>query len=129
MKVEISNGELADKVTILEIKLEKIKDPAKLGNVRHEYDLLVKAMEVAGLAADSDEFKALKEINLKLWDIEDRIRLKERSREFDDEFVSLARAVYVENDKRFGIKMRINRKTDSKIIEEKEYVDYDSPEP
>ena len=128
MKVEISNGELADKVAILEVKLGKIKDPAKLKNVRHEYDLLRKAMEAVGIGTDSEEFRELKEVNSRLWDIEDRIRLKEKDREFDDEFVSLARAVYVENDKRFEIKTRINRRTGSEIIEEKEYVDYGNPE-
>ena len=128
MKVEISNGELADKVAILEVKLEKMRDMVKRSNVGHEYDLLRKALEAAGIATDSEEFKALKEVNSRLWDIEDRIRLKERDKEFDDEFIELARAVYLENDKRFEIKRRVNRRTGSQIIEEKEYVDYGNPE-
>ena len=128
MKVEISSGELVDKVTILEIKLEKIGDPVKLPNVSREYDLLKHAMEAAGIAADSDDFKELKAVNLRLWEIEDRIRRKERDQEFDEEFIELARSVYRENDRRFELKRRINEMTGSEIIEEKEYVDYDSPE-
>jgi hypothetical protein len=125
MQIEISTGELVDKVTILEIKLAKLKDETKVRNVRHEYGLLMEAMEAAGVCADSDVFKELKAVNMKLWDIEDRIRMKEKRKEFDEEFITLARSVYRENDKRFEIKRRINRETGSTILEEKEYVDYD----
>ena len=124
MKVEISNGELVDKVTILEIKLERIEDPTKTANVAREYGLLKDAMESAGIAMDSDDFKELKAINLRLWEIEDRIRAKERAKEFDGEFIELARSVYRENDRRFRIKTLFNQKTGSDLTEEKEYVDY-----
>jgi hypothetical protein len=107
MKIEVSVGEVVDRLSILEIKLERIGDPVKLQNVRAE------------------DFEALKDVNGRLWEIEDLIRKKERAGQFDREFVELARAVYRENDKRFEIKSRINRMTGSKLVEEKEYVDYE----
>jgi len=127
MKIEVSLGEIVDKLSILEIKIEKIKDPAKIENVRLEYDLLLEALERAGMSRESEDFSDLKAVNEKLWEIEDQIRNKERAGQFDDEFVELARSVYRENDRRFGIKTRINRRAGSKLVEEKEYVDYDSP--
>ena len=124
MKIEVSNGELVDKVTILSIKLEKFKSESKRANVLKEYDLLVPIMRRIGITEDSAEFIQLREINLRLWNIEDRIRQKEALRTFDKKFIDLARSVYLENDKRSVIKRAINERTHSSLIEEKEYVDY-----
>jgi len=127
MKIEVSVGEVVDRLSILEIKMEKIGDPAKLDNVRAEYELLLKALEQAGIERESEDFTDIKAVNEKLWEIEDLIRKKEQAGLFDEEFVKLARSVYRENDRRFEIKTRINRRTGSKLVEEKEYVDYDNP--
>jgi hypothetical protein len=124
VKIDISTGELVDKVTILSIKQEKISNPEKLANVSKEYDSLIKPMNDAGIFVDSDEFTRLKDINLKLWDIEDRIRVKEVENAFDDEFISLARSVYFINDDRAAVKKEINLKYNSDLVEEKEYVNY-----
>ena len=124
MKIDISTGELVDKVTILSIKQEKISNPEKLANVIKEYAILITPMNDAGIFVDSDEFIRLKDINLKLWDIEDRIRVKEVENAFDDEFISLARSVYFINDDRAAVKKEINLKYNSDLVEEKEYVDY-----
>ena len=124
MKIDISIGELVDKVTILSIKLEKISDSSKVMNVRKEYELLLKSMTDCGIGTDSEEFLALKEVNLKLWEIEDRIRAKEVKQAFDREFIDLARSVYFTNDKRAEIKKRINIAAGSELVEEKQYVDY-----
>ena len=124
MKIEVSLGEVVDKITILEIKLERVEDPRKLEHIRLEYDLLQKSLENAGTVIDSDDFSRLKAVNARLWEIEDRIRMKERDGEFDGEFIELARSVYAENDKRFAIKSHISRVAGSEILEEKEYVDY-----
>ena len=124
MKIDVSVGELVDKVTILSIKLRMVKDKKKAKNIEHEYDLLSQAMESTGITTESEEFKRLLEINQRLWDIEDNIRRKEKNKEFDEEFVQLARSVYIENDKRAAEKRTINLKTGSDIIEEKEYVEY-----
>ncbi|UXI69625.1 DUF6165 family protein [Tahibacter amnicola] len=122
----ISHGELLDKITILEIKSEQITDPAKLANVRKELDLL-NAVWLADEAAKTDiaaERAALKGVNQALWDIEDRIRLKEKAQAFDAEFIELARAVYFQNDDRAAIKRTINLKLGSQLIEEKSYQNY-----
>lgn len=124
MKIDISTGELVDKVTILAIKLEKISDPSKAKNIRKEYELLLQPMTDCGIGTDSEEFLALKGVNLKLWEIEDRIRVKEAQKAFDSEFIELARSVYFTNDRRAEIKKRINLATGSELVEEKEYVDY-----
>ena len=124
MKIEISVGELVDKVTILTIKLHKIKSAEKLVNVRKEYQILRDSMEAAGITTESEVFKDLLSVNLVLWDIEDKIRLKEADKQFDDEFIELARSVYIQNDQRFELKRKINLSYDSELIEEKEYVDY-----
>ncbi len=124
MKIEISVGELVDKVTILSIKLRKIKSADKLVNVRKEYQILHESMKAVSITTDSEEFKDLLSVNLTLWDIEDKIRLKEASKQFDDEFIQLARSVYIQNDRRFELKKQINLSYDSELIEEKEYVDY-----
>lgn len=124
MKIDVSIGEIVDKATILSIKLEKFKDPDKRENVRKELDNLSAEMEKSGIKPNSAEFESLQKINLKLWDIEDEIRIKEARKEFDDEFIQLARSVYFNNDKRAAIKKQINLKYKSDLIEEKEYVSY-----
>lgn len=124
--IPISHGELIDKITILEIKAEHIGDAAKLANVCTELDLLNRTWN-ADPAARIDvaaERTRLKAVNQKLWDIEDRIRLKERAQMFDAEFIELARAVYFTNDERAAIKREINAKLGSTLIEEKSYQDY-----
>ncbi len=124
MKVEISNGELVDKVTILHIKQQKIKDAGKLANVKKEYDILRHDMANIGITLDSAHFQELLAVNLTLWDIEDKIRRKEALAQFDEEFIALARSVYFENDKRAAIKKQINKETGSALVEEKEYIEY-----
>jgi len=132
MKIEVSNGEILDKITILSIKLEKFKSEAKRKNVRMEYDQLHPLLDAIGIDEASEEFKQLLAVNLRLWEIEDRLRLKEEDRlrlkeaggAFDDEFIGLARDVYFQNDRRAAIKRRINDISGSRLIEEKEYVDY-----
>ena len=124
MKVEVSIGELVDKVSILSIKLRKIKNAEKLKNIQKEYDILVKSMAGEGIKVTSDEFLRLEEINLKLWDIEDQIRSKEAEKSFGDEFIELARSVYFINDDRAAVKKEINLKFGSELVEEKEYVEY-----
>lgn len=124
----ISHGELIDKITILEIKSEQIVDPSKRANVRKELDLLAEVWRNDSAAAiDIDAERAkLKQVNQALWDIEDRIRLKEKAQAFDAEFVELARAVYFRNDDRAAIKREINLKLGSQLIEEKSYQNYKS---
>lgn len=124
--VPISPGELLDKLTILQIKSERMEDEAKLANVRHERDLLMETWSSLGISdAKIDElWSDLKGVNEALWDIEDEIRDKERERAFDDRFIELARAVYFTNDKRSELKKRINVHLGSKIVEEKSYQDY-----
>jgi hypothetical protein len=124
--VPISHGELIDKITILEIKSERIRDAAKLANVRTELDLL-NATWWADAASRTDiagERTNLRSVNEALWDIEDRIRLKEKARAFDAEFIELARSVYIRNDERAAIKRAINEKLGSTLVEEKSYQDY-----
>jgi hypothetical protein len=124
--VPISPGELIDKITILEIKSERMTDATKLHNVRTELALLTDTWRASAYAAtDIDaEWQGLRDVNAQLWDIEDLIRDKERAGEFDDEFIRLARAVYVTNDERAAIKKRINVKMGSLLVEEKSYREY-----
>ena len=124
MKIDISIGELVDKVTILSIKLEKFKDEVKKANVQKEYDMLSIPMNEIGINTDSNEFKDLRVINLKLWHIEDDIRIEESKSDFGEKFIELARSVYFINDDRAAVKKEINLKYNSELIEEKEYVDY-----
>jgi hypothetical protein len=126
ISVPIAYGELIDKMTILEIKSERIRDAAKLANVRTELDLLAATWN-ANPASAKDiavERDALKRVNEALWDIEDRIRLKEKAKAFDAEFIELARSVYVRNDERAQVKRAINEKLGSTLVEEKSYEDY-----
>jgi hypothetical protein len=121
MKVEVSNGEVVDKITILKIKLDKIEDYGKLENVKKEYRILSPYMESFEVRR---EFENLYAINLLLWEVEDDIREKEKIEEFDEEFISLARKVYRLNDERARIKKTINEKTGSELVEEKSYKEW-----
>lgn len=124
--VPISPGELIDKITILQIKSERITDAAKVANVRHELNLLHDTWRASAYStADIDmHWVRLRQINEKLWDVEDRLRDKERQRSFDQEFIELARAVYFTNDERAAVKREINTQLGSKIVEEKSYAQY-----
>ena len=126
ISVPISPGELIDKITILEIKSARMTDPAKVANVRTELALLQDTWRASAYASQdiASQWAALRTINEKLWDIEDLIRDKERSRTFDEEFIELARAVYVTNDQRAAVKRDINTRLGSKIVEEKSYAKY-----
>ncbi len=124
--VPVSYGELIDKITILEIKAARISQADKLANVRTELDLL-NATWVADPASRTDiagERGKLKEVNEALWDIEDRIRVKEKAQAFDQEFIELARSVYFRNDDRAAFKREINEKLGSTLVEEKSYENY-----
>jgi hypothetical protein len=126
IKVPISPGELIDKLTILEIKSANMSDATKLANVNIELKQLQETWRssVFANASIDAEWKLLREINKKLWDIEDLIRDKEREKKFDQEFIELARAVYFTNDERATVKKQINTKLGSKIVEEKSYAKY-----
>ena len=124
--IPISPGELLDKITILQIKAERIADPAKVANVKTELDMLSKiwseAVEIdADITALTTE---LKSVNEALWEIEDDIRDEERGRRFGERFIELARAVYVTNDERANAKKKVNLHLNSTIVEEKSYQDY-----
>jgi hypothetical protein len=126
IRVEIAAGELIDKITILEIKRERIADPAKRANVETELAVLTAAFGAA--APQSPELQALtaelKAVNARLWDIEDEIRDLERAGRFDARFVAVARSVYRTNDERAAIKRRINDLLGSRLVEEKSYARY-----
>jgi len=124
MEIEVSNGEIVDKVTILEIKNTNITDPDKLFNIKKEFDYLNSIMLRLNINNVSDDYKKLYTINNSLWDIEDLLRIKENKKEFDGGFIELARKVYHLNDKRAEVKKRINIKTKSNFIEEKSYEKY-----
>ena len=123
MKIEVSNGEIIDKLTIIQIKLERIRDKSKLENLQKEFDIL---KEASSSIMDQNDplYKALYEVNCELWDIEDQIRDLERRKNFSDEFVGVARSVYIKNDRRSELKREINIKTSSGLIEEKSYKKY-----
>lgn len=123
MKIEVSNGEIIDKLTIIQIKLERIKDESKLVNLQKEYKLLLEA--ASEIINTSDQlYRSLYEANCELWDIEDHIRDLERRKDFGEDFIATARSVYVKNDLRSEIKREINIKTSSGLIEEKSYEKY-----
>jgi len=124
MLVEVSIGEVVDKMTILDIKCEKVQNEEKLVNIRKEFELLKGDLEKVNITSEDAQYQKLKKINLELWVIEDDIRIKEYNGEFDEEFIKLARSVYVVNDKRAEAKKEINLAHGSELIEEKEYVDY-----
>ena len=119
----ISIGELIDKITILEIK-QIYMTGIKLKNINKEMKLLKNILQDKNLEINIDLIKNLKNINKKLWEIEDKIRIKESKQEFDEEFIKLARSVYIENDKRAFIKKEINQKYNSDLVEEKSYKNY-----
>lgn len=129
MKIEVSNGEIIDKYTILEIKLSKITDAKKVANIQHEYNRLTP--DVKKLYAEAKEelhlkklYKNLLDVNKKLWKIEDDIRECERANDFGQTFIDLARAVYYINDDRSDVKKEINIYTGSDLVEEKSYEAY-----
>lgn len=123
MKIEVSNGEIADKLTIIELKLSKIKDEAKLTNLKNEYAVVSEAMSTI-MDTSHLLYRQLYELNSKLWQIEDHIRDLERARDFGDDFIQTARSVYMINDDRSDIKRKINETTGSTLFEEKSYEDY-----
>ena len=125
MKVEISNGELVDKICILKIKLKNIKEPDKLINIQKEFDILSSQMvSYLPMAAFEKELQELEKVNSELWVIEDKLRDKEKAQKFDQEFIDLARSVYFTNDRRSVIKKQINLITKSELVEEKSYQKY-----
>jgi hypothetical protein len=125
MNIEVSHGEIVDKLTILQVKKENITDPSKLDNIVKEYNYLLSIVENdLGISTESPEYLELLSINKELWVIEDDIRDKERIKEFDDDFIKLARSVYYTNDVRAKIKKEINLKYSSGFVEEKSYIDY-----
>ena len=119
----ISIGELVDKITILEIKKNKLQN-SKLENVMKELSFLRELIEKHEIDITGDLFFQLKEINLSLWEIENQIRIKEKNKEFDNTFIELARSVYFKNDRRAEIKKSINQSSNSAISEEKFYSNY-----
>ena len=126
LSVPVSVGEVVDKVTILEIKSDRISDQGKLRNIATELDALRPL--VSGGVFDTDEVTALTDalraVNGELWDIEDDIRAEEAAGRFGERFIELARAVYVTNDRRAELKKKINLATGSELVEEKSYEDY-----
>ena len=124
--VEISAGELLDKISILEIKLDKISDKNSLEQLRKEYKILKENQNSLIKIEDriKDLFKSLKNVNLKLWNIEDKLRICEKNKDFGKEFIELAREVYFNNDRRSKIKSDINKALGSNIVEIKQYVGY-----
>ena len=126
IKIDVSPGELIDKITILQIKADKIQDISKLENVNKELELLTNSLHEG--VKITNELKLimdeLQQVNETLWVIEDKIRLHEASGKFDTDFIELARAVYKENDKRANLKRKINNVLGSELIEEKSYSAY-----
>ena len=123
---EISAGELLDKISILEIKLEKIADKTSLEEINKEYKMLKNAQNSNMEITEKIEklYKEIKEINNILWDVEDKLRICEKNRDFSKNFTELARKVYLNNDKRAKIKSEINKILGSNIREVKQYVNY-----
>tara|TARA_B100000575_G_C23070208_1_gene616382 strand:+ start:497 stop:889 length:393 start_codon:yes stop_codon:yes gene_type:complete len=127
IEIPISVGELIDKLTILEIKKEKVQNKEKLANINHEYknlSELVAKLKNKNQNEYTKMFNELKKINLKLWEIEDKIRILESKKKFNEEFIELARSVYFTNDERFDSKNKINKFFGSEFAEEKQYIEY-----
>ncbi|MCP4406633.1 MAG: hypothetical protein GY807_02525 [Gammaproteobacteria bacterium] len=124
--IPIAIGELIDKITILEIKTERIGDQRKLENINNELTLLNDTRKTSSIASVdiAEQQQQLKAVNETLWDIEDEIRTKEYRGEFDAHFIELARSVYISNDKRAALKREINEISGSELVEEKSYFDY-----
>ena len=123
MRIEVSIGEIVDKLSILQIKLENITDEDKLVNIKKEFNYLYNIV-FKDLKMQLDDYQRLLNINKQLWDIEDDVRDEERAKRFEERFIELARAVYVTNDKRSNIKKDINIKYGSDFVEEKSYKEY-----
>ncbi len=123
LKIPVSIGELADKITILKIKLKCLNGQRKI-NVKNEYDLLNDVLKASSLIIEDDLMSDLQRINQKLWDVEDEIRIKELNNDFKKDFIKLARSIYKLNDQRSEIKKKINKKYNSIIFEEKIYEKY-----
>tara|TARA_R110000744_G_scaffold287830_1_gene398930 strand:+ start:863 stop:1237 length:375 start_codon:yes stop_codon:yes gene_type:complete len=123
MQIEVSIGEIVDKLSILQIKLENIADEDKLVNIKKEFNYLYNIV-FKDLKMQLDDYQRLLNINKQLWDIEDDVRDEERAKRFEERFIELARAVYVTNDKRSNIKKDINIKYGSDFVEEKSYKEY-----
>ena len=123
---EISSGELLDKISILEIKLKKIKDKENLKEINKEYAILKQSQNLNIKLTNElkDLFDELKKVNLNLWDIEDKLRICEKNKDFGEKFIELARRVYINNDSRSKIKSAINKISGSNIKEIKQYSDY-----
>ena len=123
---EISSGELLDKISILEIKLKKIKDKENLKEINKEYAILKQSQNLNIKLTNElkDLFDELKKVNLNLWDIEDKLRICEKNKDFGEKFIELARGVYINNDSRSKIKSEINKLLGSNIKEIKQYSDY-----
>lgn len=125
MKIEVSIGEIVDKLSILQIKKLNIQDEYKLININKEFDYLLKVVETdLKFSTENELYLELLNINKKLWVIEDDIRDKERNKSFDNEFVELARSIYFTNDERSKVKKRINLEYGSDFVEEKSYKEY-----
>ena len=123
MKIEVSNGEIIDKLSILSIKLERVKEKDKIPFIRDEYNSLLQATTdiLHSDPSSNKDYQELKRINEKLWDVEETLREKEMTSNFDTEFIEAARQVYSLNDYRFAVKLRINSKTDSSLVEHKSH--------
>ena len=123
---EISPGELLDKISILEIKLEKVKDKDSQKKIKNEYDILKKIQNSSVEMSDKikDLYRSVSNVNIKLWDIEDKLRICEQNKDFGKNFIELARGVYFNNDKRAKLKNEINEILKSNIREIKQFVDY-----
>ena len=123
---EISPGELLDKISILEIKLEKVKDKDRQKKIKNEYDILKKVQNSSIEMSDKikDLYRSVSNVNIKLWNIEDKIRICEQNKDFGKNFIELARGVYFNNDKRAKLKNEINEILKSNIREIKQFVDY-----
>ena len=126
VNIPVSLGELLDKISILEIKKKKIQNESKLKNIKKELIGLRNVLDKLNidLSQIDDLYKDLYEINLSLWEIEDSIRILEKNKDFEKQFIDLARSVYITNDKRFEVKNEINKLFNSEYVEEKSYEDY-----
>ena len=125
MKIEVSNGEILDKISILQIKKERIEDRDKLQNIEREFNELWPLYEKIVVAKEITwKYSELRGINESLWEIEDEIREYEKRQHFEERFIQLARLVYITNDRRANIKKEINLLTGSNLIEEKSYKEY-----
>jgi Family of unknown function (DUF6165) len=125
ISIPVSVGELIDKLSILQVKKNNIKDNKKLSEVEKEFNVLNDFSKEFFQNKEIDEiYKSLIEVNSKLWDVEDKLRIFEKNQKFDQEFIELARLVYYTNDERFSLKNKINQMTNSELKEQKSYEDY-----